>query len=163
MFQQRMCRLFCMALDVRLKALSLRGANCCVSNLCVCVPCVRAAMPTTWVSFVLQFSLRPWCCLFCSCLCFVVWYIGSFYVLWTVCIRGRVVLRPVDVGSFSVLWTLGRFMSCGQSSFSVRGETRARSSRSFVDRVNGRWSDLWDCILCRPRGRRERFVPLGRG
>ena len=45
-FQQRMCRLFCMALDVRLKALSLRGANCCVSILCVCVPCVRAAMPT---------------------------------------------------------------------------------------------------------------------
>ena len=52
-----------------LKALSLRGANCCVSILCVCVPCVRAAMPTTWVSFVLRFSLRPWCCLFCSCLC----------------------------------------------------------------------------------------------
>ena len=75
MFQQRMCRLFCMALDVRLKALSLRGANCCVSNLCVCVPCVRAAMPTTWVSFVLQFSLRPWCCLFCSCLCFVVLFV----------------------------------------------------------------------------------------
>ena len=77
MFQQRMCRLFCMALDVRLKALSLRGASCCVSNLCVCVPCVRAAMPTTWVSFVLQFSLRPWCCLFCSCLCFVVLFVAQ--------------------------------------------------------------------------------------
>ena len=68
-FQQRMCRLFCMALDVRLKALSPRGANCCVSNLCMRVVCsscdannmgvvCSAVFSAAVVLFVLQLSLR---------------------------------------------------------------------------------------------------------